>query len=65
MQEHDKDSFEIARDNLLEELRTCQILKKLESCLQCEFVLGCALRKKYVDSVYASMNKGHGGGFEF
>ena len=46
-------------------LKNCQKEKKVDSCLKCELVIGCKKRNEYVDSVYKSMNKGGGGGFDF
>lgn len=60
-----KDRYEMALEAMFEELSGCQKEKNLDSCLKCQYILGCPLRTKYVDSVYVSMNKGHGGGFEF
>lgn len=65
MQEQIKDEFEVALDVMLVELQNCQHEKMVDSCMKCSKILDCFLRKKYVDSVYISMNKGHGGGFEF
>ena len=59
------DRWEEALVQKLEELRTCQQEKGLESCLKCEAILECEVRKQYVNAVYESMNKGTGGGFEF
>ena len=49
----------------LDELKECQKSHFFDSCFRCSKLLECELRKKYVDKVYESMNKGHGGGFEF
>ncbi|WP_457606754.1 hypothetical protein [Nitratifractor sp.] len=49
----------------LEELKVCQQERQITSCLACEKILECELRKAYVNAVYESMNKGQGGGFEF
>lgn len=57
--------WEIALIKKKEELQTCQASRELNSCLRCELVLSCELRDAYVISVYESMNKGEGGGFEF
>ena len=46
-------------------LEECQHSKGLSSCLRCELINGCEIRDNYVKSVYASMNKGQDGGFEF
>lgn len=49
----------------LQELQACQKQQKVQSCFACRELIGCVLRKEYVKSVYESMNKGKGGGFEF
>lgn len=59
------DIYTQALKKALEELKECQKSHFFDSCFKCSKLLGCELRKKYVDKVYASMNKGHGGGFEF
>ena len=54
--------------SLLEQLnilKECQVKNKIKSCLKCQMVIGCEIRKEYVNTVYKSMNKGQGGGFEF
>jgi hypothetical protein len=57
--------WDLKLDDKLKELQTCQESKSLESCTPCEKFFECELRKKYVLTVYESMNKGSGGGFEF
>ncbi len=39
-------------------IQKCQKEKELQSCLKCLNVLNCAMRKEYVSSVYALLNKG-------
>lgn len=46
-------------------LKECQKSHKIKSCMECKDVIGCAIRKSYVNAVYQSMNKEVGGGFEF
>ena len=46
-------------------LKECQVSKSLNSCTPCEHLIECDTRKAYIKSVYESMNKGSGGGFEF
>ena len=46
-------------------LQECQASKGFSSCLSCELIENCEIRDNYVKSVYASMNKGVDGGFEF
>jgi hypothetical protein len=52
-------------DKKLEEVQECQQNHNVETCIKCDQVIGCTLRNEYVKSVYESMNKGEGGGFEF
>jgi len=59
------DVFEIKRDEERLKVESCQEEKKMNSCLVCPEVIGCAIRKQYVVAVYESMSKGAGGGFEF
>lgn len=59
------DIYDATLSENIEQLQECQKQKSVDSCMKCSEILECILRKKYVDSVYASMNKGHGGGFEF
>ncbi len=59
------DEFELRLQNSLKILKECQEKHNLKSCLKCQKVIGCEIRKEYVDAVYKSMNKGKGGGFEF
>jgi hypothetical protein len=59
------DLYEQKLQDQKEILQKCQDDKKVNSCLVCLEVIGCAIRKKYVLSVYESMSKGEGGGFEF
>jgi hypothetical protein len=49
----------------LENLQVCQKSNNLDSCFNCEKIFDCTIRGMYVKAVYESMNKGHGGGFEF
>jgi hypothetical protein len=43
----------------------CQKEHNLEGCEKCSELLDCETRLEYVKSVYESMSKGDGGGFEF
>ncbi|RAX53891.1 hypothetical protein CCY99_05795 [Helicobacter sp. 16-1353] len=63
--ENTKDNFQKELDEKIIKLQDCQKNKNLDSCLKCENIVGCEIRKDYVDSVYASMNKGSGGFFNF
>ena len=62
---HERDRWEQALDQQHTALKACQAERALRSCLGCSEVLECPLRDAYVKAVYESMNKGHGGGFEF
>lgn len=59
------DQFDIKLNEELRNLQECQKNKNLDSCLKCENIMECELRKGYVKAVYESMNKGQGGDFEF
>lgn len=59
------DQFDIKLNEELQNLQECQKNKNLDSCLKCENIMECELRKEYVKAVYESMNKGQGGDFEF
>jgi hypothetical protein len=64
----DKIELDLYEQRLKEQkeiLQKCQNDKGVNSCLVCTEVIGCEIRKKYVQSVYESMSKGTGGGFEF
>ncbi|MEA3513237.1 MAG: hypothetical protein U9R37_06515 [Campylobacterota bacterium] len=65
MENEVKDKWQIALDEELVLLKNCQKSKNLESCMQCDKILDCEVRDKYIKVVYESMNKGSGGGFEF
>jgi hypothetical protein len=49
----------------IELVKKCQNEHKINSCLKCEKIIGCEIRKTYINAVYQSMNKGDSGGFEF
>lgn len=61
----EKDKWELELDKQLQTLKKCQYEHQTDSCLKCEKILNCTIRENYVVSVYESMNKGSGGGFEF
>ncbi|MEA2049883.1 MAG: hypothetical protein U9O56_04060 [Campylobacterota bacterium] len=65
MNHNSNDKWQVALDQQLKILKECQKSKHLKSCMQCNIVLNCDTRDKYIKSVYESMNKGTGGGFEF
>lgn len=49
----------------IEIIKKCQNEYKIDSCLKCKKIIGCEIRKTYINAVYQSMNKGASGGFEF
>ncbi len=49
----------------IEVVKKCQKEHKVDSCLKCKQIIGCEIRKTYINAVYQSMNKGDSGGFEF
>ncbi len=59
------DEWQIALKQKRVELEACQAEHQVKSCLKCEKLLECDLRDSYIKSVYDSMSKGTGGGFEF
>jgi len=46
-------------------LQQCQNEKNFTSCNKCNKIIGCEIRRNYVQAVYDSMSKGETGGFEF
>ena len=46
-------------------LQECQKTQDVPSCMDCEKIFECEMRKAYVKAVYESMAHGQGGGFEF
>ena len=52
-------------NNQLTIIKNCQEKNSIKNCMQCEQILKCTTRTTYVKAVYASMNKGKTGGFEF
>ncbi len=59
------DIFEKRLDEALERVQSCQRERQVESCGDCERMIGCEVRQAYVQTVYDSMSKGETGGFEF
>ncbi|BDQ28328.1 hypothetical protein [Helicobacter ailurogastricus] len=59
------DAYEQKLDELVQKVQACQERKGVGSCLRCSLTLECVDRKAYVASVYASMNKGQQGNFDF
>ena len=59
------DQWELALEDQIKIIQKCQEDLKLTSCSKCDKILECITRKQYVRSVYESMSKGSGGGFEF
>jgi hypothetical protein len=65
MSEQVLDEWQIALANKKVELEACQTEQNVSSCMKCDKLLDCTLRDAYIKSVYDSMSKGAGGGFEF
>jgi len=61
----ESNEFEERLTKMIKDLQDCQKEKGHASCLKCEKVIGCELRKAYVQTTYESMSKGEIGGFEF
>lgn len=59
------DSYILNLNEKLKILQECQKNKEIKSCLKCDEILNCEIRKEYVKAVYESMNKGKSGDFEF
>ncbi|WP_104749800.1 hypothetical protein [Helicobacter cynogastricus] len=57
--------FEEALAQWRKKIQDCQERKGVGSCLKCSLVLECKDRQAFVQSVYASMNKGQQGSFDF
>jgi len=65
IQNSHNDQWQIKLDKAIEELKKCQQSKGLDSCMKCQEIFSCQIKASYVKTVYESMNKGSGGGFEF
>ena len=67
MQEENKefDEFELKLIEKTKILQECQQKREVDSCLKCDMIIGCEVRKEYVKASYESMNKGGRGGFDF
>ncbi|MDF1881397.1 hypothetical protein JHD50_08810 [Sulfurimonas sp. MAG313] len=61
----ENNSFEERLTQMASEVKTCQKNYGLTTCMTCESLIGCELRKQYVQVTYESMSKGEIGGFEF
>jgi len=59
------DKYEQALEENLITLQNCQKEKQTSTCSKCQVFFDCKTRKNYVEAVYASMNKGNEGGFDF
>ncbi len=57
--------FEERLSGMIAKVQQCQKDKNLDSCMKCDKLIGCDLRKEYVQTTYESMSKGEIGGFEF
>ncbi len=58
-------AYEERFNDALLKLQACQEEKQVVSCLKCEQVLNCEIRKSYVNAAYESMSLGEAGGFDF
>ncbi|WP_104624663.1 hypothetical protein [Helicobacter felis] len=58
-------NFEELLQQNRQKIQACQKRKGIGSCLKCSLVLECKDRQAFVQSVYASMNKGQQGSFDF
>ena len=58
-------NFEERLNQMIAQVQQCQKDAQLSSCMQCDKLIGCELRKQYVQVTYESMSKGEIGGFEF
>ena len=65
MSEQVLDEWQLTLKQKKVEVEKCQDEKHVKSCLKCTMLLECTLRDTYIKSVYDSMSKGKGGGFEF
>ena len=65
MSDTPRDKWEMILDERLAQLKICQAEHQQTSCLNCTEFQECELRDEYIKSVYESMSKGEGGGFEF
>ncbi|SFZ98698.1 hypothetical protein MNB_SV-5-361 [hydrothermal vent metagenome] len=65
MSEEVLDEWQILLKQKRVEVEKCQLSHEINSCLKCKDILNCELRDTFVKSVYDSMSKGKGGGFEF
>ncbi len=62
---NESSAFEERLTQMIARVQQCQKDKNYNSCMKCEQLIGCALRKEYVQVTYESMSKGEIGGFEF
>ena len=62
---NESSQFEERLTQMIRELQQCQKDRGHASCIKCENLIGCELRKQYVQVTYESMSKGEIGGFEF
>lgn len=65
MSNETRDKYQQVLDDKKETLQQCQKNNNIDSCMKCEKLLECEIRKDYVKSVYESMSHGETGGFEF
>ena len=60
-----KDKWKLNLEEKTIELKQCQEINRVKSCLECLELLNCKIRDSYIHAVYSSMNRGASGGFEF
>lgn len=60
-----RDNFQKQLDEKIQILQDCQSSNHLSSCLKCEKIIECKIRKDYVDSLYMNLSKGNSGFFNF
>ena len=59
------DEYKKVLNEKKELLEKCQKDNSVDSCMKCEKLFECTVRKNYVNAVYESMSHGETGGFEF
>ncbi len=48
--------FEERLSGMIAKVQQCQKDKNLDSCMKCDILIGCDLRKEYVQTTYESMS---------
>lgn len=60
-----EDIFEEKLAQATNELKKCQNKHNFESCMNCDKIFNCNIRKNYVNAVFNSMSKGQNTDFNF